>query len=72
MPYNISNKFVKSYILNIDKYDGSSKNNLRSLFETNEEFISYCFQNYDATKRGKNIIWDLQKNGKKNNSSFLL
>lgn len=51
------------YVLDIKKYE--SGNNLHNLFDTNQEFISFCVNNYCKESRKENEIFNLKKINKK-------
>lgn len=44
----------KAYILDIDKYEGA-EDTLKTLFDTNEEFITWCCENMDEQIRQRNL-----------------
>lgn len=52
---------VRYYTLPINRYNGNSMDNLRELFDVNEEFLSYCIDNICAEARRSNLIFDSNK-----------
>lgn len=51
----------KMFILKIAEYRGTNNEVLRSLFDTNPDFIDYCINSYDARRRKVNLSFDLKK-----------
>lgn len=54
-------KDILFFELQIKEYLMKTKEQLRSLFDTNRNFISFCESNMNELKRKNNIIFDLQK-----------
>lgn len=57
IPHNLDQKY---YSLKINLYQGNYREGLRGLFDTNENFISYCLRNYPEDIYKDNIIFDLK------------
>lgn len=49
------------YIINIDRYKGDERYQLRSLFDTNTKLLEFFEKNYSEDRRNKNKIFDLEK-----------
>lgn len=51
----------KVFQLQIDKYSGSDEDNLKELFDTNTDFIHWCYANSSLKGRCANLYWELKK-----------
>lgn len=51
----------KKYILKINIYQGNCRTALRDMFDTNQDFIEYCQNNYAPDKLAYNKVFDLEK-----------
>ncbi len=69
--YVISNKISNNEILAPEffkvesVYSGDNRNELRNLFDSNENLKEFCISNFCENKRMKNLFFDLQKENQK-------
>ena len=51
----------KFFELRIDKYSGSDTDHLKELFDTNKDFIHWCYANSSLKGRFANLYWEAKK-----------
>lgn len=64
LPLNFREKLFR---LQIDEYRGTNHDVLRSLFDTNPDFIDWCIENYDEERRKVNLEFERKKENARGN-----